>query len=171
MRFPDGLRRLAESEHVCHRANSSDMIDMRWWFETAAGFCTMFCARTHIDSSDTTATATGVGEISSEKSMFSIKVQARQASSYQANQDRKGAWQGKPSDLESSQDSSVKVIGPGRVVIRVCTAQHGRIHAMLLHRAIAALIPRLCSRPQRYPVAQAHRFRPRPRTLWCCRVG
>jgi phosphoglycerate dehydrogenase-like enzyme len=82
----------------------------------------MFCARTHIDSSDTTATATGVGEISSEKSMFSIKVQARQASSYQANQDRKGAWQGKPSDLESSQDSSVKVIGPGRVVIRVCTA-------------------------------------------------
>jgi hypothetical protein len=34
------------------------------------------------------------------------------------------------------------------------------MHAMLLHRAIAALIPRLCSRPQRYPVAQVQTTAP-----------
>jgi hypothetical protein len=125
MRFPDGLRRLAESEHVCHRANSSDMIDMRWWFETAADILhqilrvhTYERTRHHGNG----PFQFGVGEISSKKPMFSIKVQARQAGFYKANQDRKGAWQGEPSDLESSQDSSVKVIGPGRVVIRVCTA-------------------------------------------------
>jgi hypothetical protein len=98
MRSPDGLRRLAESEHVCHRANSIDMIDMRWWFETAADVLHHHLrARTHMKAGDTTATSSfNLAWVEYPCSVPNTPGLNK------ADQDRKGAWQGKPSDLENT---------------------------------------------------------------------